>query len=51
MEEELARLSSCAVVACLCWDSGDVEPDVIKRACYSRFRVLQRDVKVVRHRP
>lgn len=51
MEDELARLTSCVVVACLCNGRGDVEPAVIKRGFCSRFGVLQSDVKVVRHRP
>lgn len=40
MEEELACLSSCAVVACPCRDQDDIEPDVFKRGFYNRFGVL-----------
>lgn len=51
MEEELARLSSCTVVACLCRDQDNIEPGVIKRGFYNCFGLLQTNVKVVRHCP
>jgi hypothetical protein len=50
MEAELARLSSCAVVACLC-SGRDVEPETIKRAFCSWLRIRETDVKVVRLHP
>jgi hypothetical protein len=51
MDAELARLSSCAVVACLCRDRDDINPGCIKKAVCSKLGVRENDVKVVRHRP
>jgi hypothetical protein len=51
MEKELARLQTCAVVACLCRGRDDVEPESVKKALCSRIGVRQTDIKVVRHRP
>lgn len=51
MEDELARMTSCAVVACICEGRNDVGPNVIKRGFCSHFGVLQSDVKVVWHCP
>lgn len=54
MEKELRRLSTCAVVACLCRDRGDrddVGPEAIKRAFCTELGILEKDIKVSRHRP
>jgi hypothetical protein len=51
MDEELERLSSCAVVLWLCSDAVDVEPETIDKALRVRFGVRSGDVKVTRHRP
>ena len=51
MEEELQRLSACAVVACLCRERDDVEPEAVKRMLCSKLGVLDNDIKVTRHRP
>ena len=50
MEEELARLSSYVVVACLCRDRDDVGLESVKKAFCSRLGVRQSDIKVVHHR-
>lgn len=51
MDEELERLSTCAVVASLFSDKDDVAPEHIKKAVCSRLGVRPADVKVTRHRP
>lgn len=51
MEKELRRLSASAVVACLCRDQEDIEPDTIKRGLCARLGVLRCDIKALRHRP
>ncbi|EES07927.1 hypothetical protein SORBI_3005G024500 [Sorghum bicolor] len=51
MEEELQRLSRCAMVACLCRERDDVSPEEVKRMLCTKLGVLDRDIKVTRHRP
>lgn len=51
MEGEATRLSTCAVVLCLCRGHDDPEPEEIERAIRRRFGVQRGDVKVSRHRP
>jgi hypothetical protein len=51
MEEELERMSACAVVACLCSDRNDVEPRTIKKAFCTKLGVLVKDIKVTHHWP
>jgi hypothetical protein len=51
MEQEFQRLSACAVVACLCRDRDEVRPEAIMRAFCTKLGVLEKDIKVSRHRP
>lgn len=51
MESELERLSSNEVVAWIGRNRPEVEPEVVKRAIYSRLTMLPDDVSVVKHFP
>ncbi|CAD6255372.1 unnamed protein product [Miscanthus lutarioriparius] len=46
-----ARLLAHTVVACLCRDKDDTDPEQVKRAVYSWLGVWEVDIKVVRHKP
>lgn len=39
MDEQLARLSSHAVVACLCWDRDAADPERVKKAFCSQLGI------------